>query len=97
MVDIMPVVAAENAVPGKRRIAGLAEVGVLRAGIIPEDDVQGSLDVPGAIGALDDAALGDIGVALGVDAAACPWPARGELGFSVSSGMNSSAMKPVLS
>ena len=30
-------------------------------------------------------------------AAACPWPARGELGFSVSSGMNSSAMKPVLS
>ena len=72
MVDIMPVVAAENAVPGKRRIAGLAEVGVLRAGIIPEDDVQGSLDVPGAIGALDDAALGDIGVALGVDAAACP-------------------------
>ena len=69
MVDIMPVVAAENAVPGKRRIAGLAEVGVLRAGIIPEDDVQGSLDVPGAIGALDDAALGDIGVALGVDAA----------------------------
>ena len=40
MVDIMPVVAAENAVPGKRRIAGLAEVGVLRAGIIPEDDVQ---------------------------------------------------------
>ena len=45
MVDIMPVVAAENAVPGKRRIAGLAEVGVLRAGIIPEDDVQGSLDV----------------------------------------------------
>lgn len=72
MVDIMPVVAAENAVPGKRRIAGLAEVGVLRAGIIPEDDVQGALDVPGAIGALDDAALGDIGVALGVDAAACP-------------------------
>ena len=48
MVDIMPVVAAENAVPGKRRIAGLAEVGVLRAGIIPEDDVQGSLDVPDA-------------------------------------------------
>ena len=70
MVDIMPVVAAENAVPCKRRIGGLAEVGVLRAGIIPEDDVQGSLDVPGAIGALDDAALGDIGVALGVDAAA---------------------------
>ena len=57
MVDVVAVVTAEHAVAGKRGVSRLVGVCVLRAGVIPEDHTPGSLDVPGAVRALDNTAF----------------------------------------